>query len=99
MGMGRFSEEEAEAKANEEREAERRRRDAELRKARMKEKAARDPHRKIQLRIENKRRFEMDTLDQAGIPTTGVTFQGRSGSEKVNLVDVDALRSKCQGLT
>merc|ERR1719443_898602 len=41
----------------------------------------------------------MDTLDQAGIPTTDVVFQGRGGSEKMKLVDVQALRSKCQGLT
>jgi len=97
--MSRYSAEEIEAKANEEREAEKRRRDAELRKARMREKAARDPHRKIQLRLENKRRFDMDSVDQADIPTTNVSFQGHGGSEKMSMVDVKALRSKCQGLT
>merc|ERR1711976_972901 len=81
LQMNKFSKEEAEAKALEEREAEKRRRELELRKARLKEKAARDPHRKIQLRLENKKRFEMDTLDQAGIPTTDVTFQGHGGCE------------------
>lgn len=60
---------------------------------------ARDPHRKIQLRLETKRRFEMDTLDQAGIPTTKVTVKGLNGYEKMKLVDVQALRSKCQGLS
>jgi len=99
LQMNRFSKEEAEAKVLEEREAEKRRRELELRKARLKEKAAHDPHRKIQLRLENKKRFEMDTLDKAGIPTTHVTFQGYAGCEKMNLVDVVALRSKCQGLT
>merc|ERR1711907_791813 len=64
LQMKRYSTEEIEAKAIEEREAEKRRREAELRKARMKEKAARDPHRKIQLKLENKRRFDMDSIDQ-----------------------------------
>lgn len=100
LRMGRFStdDEDAEARRQEEREEERRRREVELRKARLREKNARDPHRKIQLRLENKRRFEMDTLDKAGIPTTDVVFQGRKGGEQIRLVDVVALRSKCQGL-
>lgn len=89
----------AEARAREEREAERRRHEAELRKARLKEKAARDPRRKIQLKLENKRRFEIDTLDGAGIPTTEVSVQGHRGGEKMRLVDVRALRSKCRGLS
>jgi len=91
----------SEAKRQEEREAEKRRREAELRKARLQEKNARDPHKKIQLRLENKRRFEMDTLDDAGIPTTDFIFQSSkgNGSEKLRVVDVQALRSKCQGLT
>jgi len=102
LQMNRFSKEDQEARANEEREAEKkRRREADLRKARLKEKAARDPHRKIQAKLDIKRRFEMDTLDQAGIPTTDVTFQGRGGLgyEKMKLVDVQALRSKCHGLS
>merc|ERR1719163_1284275 len=82
LQMHRFSKEGAEAKANEEREAEKRRREAEIRKARLKEKNARDPHRKIQMKLENRRRFEMDSLDKAGIPTTSVTFQGHAGYEK-----------------
>jgi len=98
LSMNRFSKEGAEAKANEEREAEKRRREAEIRKARLKEKNARDPHRKIQMKLENRRRFEMDSLDKAGIPTTSVTFQGHAGYEKQKMVDVQALRNKCQGL-
>jgi hypothetical protein len=96
---GGLSKEDAEAKALEEREAEKRRRDAELRKARLKEKAARDPKRKIQLKLENRRRFDMDSVDQSGIPTTSVTFQTHAGCEKMQLVDVKALRSKCKGLS
>lgn len=89
----------AEAKAHEEREAAKKRREAEIRKARLKEKSARDPHRKVKLRLENKRRFDMDSIDEAGIPTTKVTFRGLKGCENMRLVDVQALRSKCHGLT
>lgn len=89
----------AEARKHEEREEEKRRREQELRKARLKEKNARDPHRKVQMKIENKRRFEMDTLDKAGIPTQLHTFEGAHGKEQMSLVDVTALRSRCQGLS
>lgn len=101
LQMGRLSKDEiAEAKLQEERESEKRRREVEQRKARLKEKNARDPHRKIQLRLENRRRFEMDTLDQAGIPTTDFVYQSDRGCEKIKgLVDVQALRSKCQGMS
>merc|ERR1719181_2592412 len=98
LQMQRYSKEDIEAKAIEEREAEKRRREAELRKARLKEKAARDPHRKIQLRLENKRRFEMDTLDKAGIPMANVQLVNFGGKETVSLVDVQALKCQCQGL-
>jgi len=96
LGM---SSEDAEAKAQQAREAEKRRIEAELRKARLKEKAARDPHKKIQLRLENKRRFEMHTLDKAGIPTKEVDFQNHLGCETIKMVDVLSLRTKCQGLS
>lgn len=99
LQMNRYSKQEVAAKANEEREAEKRRREAEIRKARLKEKSARDPHRKIQIKLENRRRFEMDNIDQAGIPTTNVNIKGEWGSERMRMVDVQALRSKCQGLT
>merc|ERR1740130_645284 len=80
-------------------EAEKRKKEAELRKARIKEKAARDPHKKIQLRLENKRRFEMDTLDKIGIPTTTFSVQNNISIENVKIVDILSLRGKCQGLT
>jgi len=92
-------ESDVEAKAQEEREAAKKRREVEIRKARLKEKSARDPHRKVKLRLENKRRFDMDSLDETGIPTTKVTFRGLKGCENMRLVDVQALRSKCHGLT
>lgn len=72
--------------------------EAELRKLRKKEQMARDPHRKIQLRLENKRRFEMDTLDKAGIPMQTIDFGGGKGLEAITLVDVRQLQTKCQGL-
>lgn len=89
---------EAEVKARQKQEAFKREHEAALRKARQKEKAARDPHRKIEIRLENKRRFEMDKLDNAGIPVTRIDFQGQAGREQYSLVDVRALRCKCQGL-
>lgn len=92
-------ESDAEAKVQEEREAAKKRREVDIRKARLKEKSARDPHRKVKLRLENKRRFDMDSIDETGIPTTKVTFRGLKGSENMRLVDVQALRSKCHGLT
>jgi len=92
-------EDEAEVRARQKREALKREQEAALRKAREKEKAARDPHRKIEIRLENKRRFELDKLDKMGIPVTFVDFNGGStGREQYSLVDVRALKCKCQGL-
>lgn len=93
------SEEEEEAKHRAEREAERKRREAEMRRARMKEKMARDPHRKIQLRLENKRRFDMDAVKRGeGIPMYQFDLMGSKGREKVPLVDVRAIGAQCHGL-
>mmetsp|Transcript_14337 Transcript_14337/g.23420 ORF Transcript_14337/g.23420 Transcript_14337/m.23420 type:complete len:817 (-) Transcript_14337:28-2478(-) len=66
--------------------------------ARKKEQMARDPHRKIQLKIENRRKFDMDTLDQAGIPMQTIDIAGDKGREQVTLVDVRKLQSSSVGL-
>eukprot|EP00927_Polykrikos_kofoidii_P039488 TRINITY_DN33857_c0_g1_i1.p1 TRINITY_DN33857_c0_g1~~TRINITY_DN33857_c0_g1_i1.p1 ORF type:complete len:925 (-),score=174.12 TRINITY_DN33857_c0_g1_i1:38-2812(-) len=82
-----------------EREAERRRLEEAQRRARKREQEARDPHRKIALRLENKRRFEMDAVEKGmGIPMQNIDFHGGSGTEQVKLVDVRMLRSKALGL-
>eukprot|EP00928_Gymnodinium_smaydae_P028437 TRINITY_DN21692_c0_g2_i1.p1 TRINITY_DN21692_c0_g2~~TRINITY_DN21692_c0_g2_i1.p1 ORF type:complete len:1064 (-),score=174.88 TRINITY_DN21692_c0_g2_i1:171-3362(-) len=73
-------------------------REAELRRARKKEQDARDPKRKVALRLENKRRFEMDTISEANIPLRAVEVAGETGVERIPLVDVRMLQSRCQGL-
>merc|ERR1712039_763938 len=65
------------------------------RRARKKEQEAKDPHRKVALRLENKRRFEEDALGKAGIPMSQVEVQGFKGRETVTLVDVRQLQSRC----
>lgn len=91
-------EESKEAILRAEREAEKLRREADLRRARKREQMARDPHRKVTLRLDNKRRFEMDSLDKAGVPMRQESFVGTKGCETVDLVDVRVLRSSCKGL-
>jgi len=92
------TEEDQEARRREELEYARKQREKEMRAARKREQAARDPHRKIQLKLENKRRFEIDTLDQAGIPMKKLDFMTSRGRQKVPLVDVRGLVCQCQGL-
>lgn len=97
-----------EDRARSERDEARKRREAELRRARKKEQEAKDPHKKVALRIENKRRFELDIMDEvsstysqghvAEIPMQQVEVVGAKGREKVSLVDVRLLRSRCQML-
>jgi len=89
----------AEAKQKAEREAELRKFEAEVRKARLAQKAARDPKRKVQLRLEHRRRFDTDSPDKALIPETTVLFQNLLGIEKVKMVDILALRKNCTGLS
>lgn len=75
--------------------AEQRRREQERRAARKREAEARDPHRKIALKIENKRLFGEE---DASVPMHGVDFLGSTGAERVTLVDVRLLRSRCMQL-
>jgi len=94
-------EERAAAKAEEAR----RRREAELRRARKKEQMARDPKRKVALKIENKRRFSGHEEDEPDakqgkdtIPLRKYEVYGESGSEKVNIVDILKIQSQCEML-
>lgn len=72
--------------------------DQEHRRARQKEQQARDPHRKVALRLENKRRFESDEVAHAGVPMASVDVRGGTGCESVAVVDVKSLRQKCNVL-
>ncbi|CAK9020134.1 unnamed protein product [Durusdinium trenchii] len=93
-------EERAAAKAEEAR----RRREAELRRARKKEQMARDPKRKVALKIENKRRFSTEEEDSGGqkkhhsIPLRYYEVYGEKGSEKINIVDILKIQSQCEML-
>jgi len=88
--------ESGESKAQERARQARIERDAELRLARQEEAAARDPHRKVALRLENKRRFCTDQDPVfARVPMTTYGVAGGKGPEKVPLVDVRMLRSRC----
>jgi len=82
---------------NAEREAERRRREEAMRRARKKEQEARDPKKKVALRLESKREFEREKVEKdPSIPMTKVDFGGGfKVHEEVNLVDVRMLRKKC----
>mmetsp|Transcript_102868 Transcript_102868/g.286477 ORF Transcript_102868/g.286477 Transcript_102868/m.286477 type:complete len:796 (-) Transcript_102868:566-2953(-) len=87
-----------EALEREQREAERRRREAEMRKARKREQAARNPHKKVALRLENTRRFDHEAEQNKGIPIQRIDVVGAKGSETVELVDVTVLKSRCMDL-
>lgn len=90
-------EERAAAKAEEAR----RRKEAELRRARKKEQMARDPKRKVALKIENKRRFsdeEDGKPKDRSIPLRHYEVYGEKGSEKVNIVDILKIQSQCEML-
>jgi len=87
----------------------RRRKEAELRRARKKEQMARDPKRKVALRLENRRRSDdldaMSASPKKGkpgqrvkqeIPMMKVEAKGEGGkSEKVTIVDVLKIKQQC----
>eukprot|EP00927_Polykrikos_kofoidii_P076614 TRINITY_DN73680_c0_g1_i1.p1 TRINITY_DN73680_c0_g1~~TRINITY_DN73680_c0_g1_i1.p1 ORF type:complete len:318 (-),score=54.83 TRINITY_DN73680_c0_g1_i1:347-1300(-) len=83
-----------------EQEEARRQAEADMRRARRREREARDPHRKVALKLENRRRF--DAAERAStadhVPLCKVDFVGPRGPETVDLVDVGQLRSRCQQL-
>lgn len=83
-------------------EAEQRRREAEHRRERAREQEAKDPKKKILLRLVNRRLFESGDHEDmllnekaTNIPMRSIEFGGGKGVEKVNLVDVHLLRARC----
>eukprot|EP00929_Paragymnodinium_shiwhaense_P042847 TRINITY_DN22106_c0_g1_i1.p1 TRINITY_DN22106_c0_g1~~TRINITY_DN22106_c0_g1_i1.p1 ORF type:complete len:939 (+),score=315.04 TRINITY_DN22106_c0_g1_i1:80-2896(+) len=86
------------ARAAAERAAEQRRMEEALRKARKKESEARQPAKKVQLRLENKRRFEADASSGKEIPMMQLTVQGAHGPELHTVVDVKQLQQKMRGI-
>jgi len=79
-------------------EAERILREAALRKQRKMEQMARDPKRKVKLRLERKRQFEADTVGE-GVPMACIDVHTiGKGVEKIPLVDVTMLRNNARGL-
>eukprot|EP00930_Biecheleria_cincta_P038854 TRINITY_DN26719_c0_g1_i2.p1 TRINITY_DN26719_c0_g1~~TRINITY_DN26719_c0_g1_i2.p1 ORF type:complete len:941 (+),score=224.22 TRINITY_DN26719_c0_g1_i2:74-2824(+) len=98
----------AEEKQNAAREEARRRKEAESRRNRKKEQMARDPKRKVALRIENRRR-EDDLIarkeskkggsakkTKQDIPFAKFEVHGPNGSSKVAIVDVLKIKQKCE---
>eukprot|EP00933_Yihiella_yeosuensis_P037822 TRINITY_DN31815_c0_g1_i1.p1 TRINITY_DN31815_c0_g1~~TRINITY_DN31815_c0_g1_i1.p1 ORF type:complete len:897 (-),score=182.05 TRINITY_DN31815_c0_g1_i1:320-3010(-) len=83
-------------KAQAAREEARRRKEAELRRARKKEQMARDPKRKVALRIENQRRFADIAGKKKHIPLQGYEVHGKAGPEKVQIVDILGIKNQCQ---
>lgn len=98
----------AQEKQDAAREEARRRKEAELRRARKKEQMARDPKRKVALRIENRRREEdLDARKDSkktgsakktkqDIPLQKFEVRGPNGSSKVSIVDVQKIKHKCE---
>lgn len=82
-----------------EREEARRRQAAEERAAREKEAEARDPHKKVNLRLENTRKYNMDSIEELGVPMQQVDFVGHAGVDSINMVDVLSMRRKCKQLS
>lgn len=79
-----------------EREEERLRKEAEERRARMRERQARDPKKKVALKLETQRRF--GRAESAGIPMRKLEIIGAHGPEHMMLVDVTCIQRNCEGL-
>jgi len=81
------------------REEEQRQKDLAVKRARKREQAARDPHKKVDIKIENTREFGVDASVSATIPMQKNDFVGSSGvREQVRMVDPNALRNRCHNL-
>lgn len=97
-----LSEGQQENKLKAEKEEERRQQALEERRARQRERQARDPRRKVALKVENRRRFgrtdSSGGLCGSSVPMCEVSVGGKGGHETVGLVDVAGLRSRCQRL-
>lgn len=101
----------AEEKQSAAREEARKRKEAELRRARKKEQMARDPKRKVALRIENRRREEELGARKAqdstkggsakknqDVPLAKYEAHGPTGFSKVTIVDVQKIQNQCEFL-
>jgi hypothetical protein len=86
----------AEQQAAKLREEQRRQKIAEEKHARLRMAQARDPHRKVNLRVDNTRKFGMEAIDALPIPMSEVQFNGNSGMETVNMVDCLKIRQQCK---
>eukprot|EP00929_Paragymnodinium_shiwhaense_P110046 TRINITY_DN76746_c0_g1_i1.p1 TRINITY_DN76746_c0_g1~~TRINITY_DN76746_c0_g1_i1.p1 ORF type:complete len:434 (-),score=109.58 TRINITY_DN76746_c0_g1_i1:85-1386(-) len=79
-------------------EEERRQRELEMKRARRKEREARNPAKKVALKLENRRRYgavdESGVAQDVSIPTCKVEFVSSKGFERVNLVDVGQLQAR-----
>eukprot|EP00930_Biecheleria_cincta_P025765 TRINITY_DN18288_c0_g1_i1.p1 TRINITY_DN18288_c0_g1~~TRINITY_DN18288_c0_g1_i1.p1 ORF type:complete len:878 (+),score=185.02 TRINITY_DN18288_c0_g1_i1:45-2678(+) len=79
----------------------RRQKEAELRRLRKKEQMARDPKRKVALRIQNQRReaalqpLEVDKSKRDLLPMRNYEVHSLSGSSKIPIVDVLAIQNQC----
>jgi len=99
LRMEQFDDNSKEEAARARREAEHQREEEAKRRARAKMKEARDPKKKIALRLNNKRQFEMDeVLTSSAIPMRTFDVVGLHGPEQHPVVDVRLLAGKCQGL-
>jgi len=74
----------------------RRRQAAEERAARAQEAAARDPHKKVNLKIENTKKFGMAFIEELSIPMQQVDFHDDNGIQQVSMVDVLQIRQRCK---
>lgn len=75
-----------------------RRQEIEQRRALKRERDKRDPQRSVELKIQSKRSYNNGTPPWAEVPMQKVDVVRFSGTERVSLVDVRLLRSRCQQL-
>jgi hypothetical protein len=69
------------------------------RAARQKEAQARDPHKKVELKLENTRKFGKDFLETIRIPMQQVDFVGDAGVDHISMVDVVQIRQRCKQIS
>lgn len=81
---------------NKEREEAKRRLKEQERLGREREAAARDPHRKVDLKVENTRKFGMALVEEMKVPMQQVDFATDGGVEQINMVDILQIRQKCK---
>jgi hypothetical protein len=82
----------------EEAEEERRRLQREQREKMKRNMKARDPKHKVAQKVESRRNYEAGT-DGTSVPMVTVSVQGVRGPERIPLVDVHSIRSRCKRLS